>query len=92
MLVHSNDLFYAFGDAGIALFNNGTAVTGDVTSQIQLWDVGTEVNEFPGAGNNQPARGGAGNGDDENGNVQPVNDIFTYPSVNEAIRITIQAQ
>ena len=92
MLVHSNDLFYAFDDDGIALFNNGTAVTGDVTASIQLWDAGTEVNEYPGAGNNQPARGGANSGADENGNVQIVNDSFTYPSVNSSIKVTIQAQ
>ena len=92
MLVHTNDLFFAFEDKGIALFNNGAAVTGDVTSSLELWDAGTEVNEFPGAGNNQPARGGADSGTDENGNVQPVNDGFTYPSVNSAIKVTIQAQ
>ncbi len=92
MLVHTNDLFFAFDDTGIALFNNGTAVIGDVTSSIQLWDAGTEVNEYPGAGNNQPARGGANSGADENGKVRPVNDSFTYPSVNSAIKVTIQAQ
>ena len=92
MLVHSNDLFYAFDDAGLALFNNGTAISGDVTSQIELWDAGTEVNEYPGAGNNQPARGGANSGADEIGNVQIVNDNFTYPAVNAAIKVTIQAQ
>ena len=93
MLVHSNDLFYAFEDAGIALFdNNGNAISGDVTSMIQLWDAGTEVNEYPGAGNNQPARGGANSGADENGNVQIVNDNFTYPSVASAIKVTIEAQ
>ena len=91
MLVHTNDLFYAFDDDGIALFSNGNAVEGDVTSNVQLWDAGTEVNEYPGAGNNQPARGGANSGADENGNVQPVNDNFTYPTVNSAIRVTIQA-
>ncbi len=92
MLVHSNDLFYAFDDNGIALFNNRTAVTGNLTSSIQLWDAGTEVNEYPGAGNNQPARGGADSGVDENGNVQPVNDSFSYPTVSSAIEVTIQAQ
>lgn len=91
MLVHTNDLFYAFGENGIALFQNGSPVTGDVTGNVQLWDAGTEVNEYPGAGNNQPARGGGTTGTDENGNVMPVNDGFTYPPVNQAIKVTITA-
>ena len=93
MLVHTNDLFYAFDDNGIALFdNNDNAISGDITSSIQLWDAGTEVNEYPGAGNNQPARGGSDSGTDENGVVQVVNDDFTYPAVNNSIRITIMPQ
>lgn len=92
MLVHTNDLFFAFDDDGIALFNNGNAVTGDVTSSVQLWDAGTEVNEYPGAGNNQPARGGADSGVDENGTVHLVNDGFSYPSTSSTIKVRIQAQ
>ena len=92
MLVQSNDLFYAFDDSGINLFNNGVAISGDMTSQIKLWDAGTEVNEYPGAGNNQPLRGGAGTGMDENGVVQLVNDGFTYPTINEAIKVSIEIQ
>jgi hypothetical protein len=92
MLVHTNDLFYAFGDAGIALFTNGSAVSGDVTSSLQLWDAGTEVNEYPGAGNNQPARGGAATGTSESNNVMVVNDAFTYPNTASAIKVTISAQ
>jgi len=92
MLVQSNDLFYAFDDTGIALFNGEIPISGDVTSAIKLWDTGTEVNEFPGAGNNQPARGGANSGLDENGVVQVVNDSFTYPPVADAIKVTIELQ
>ncbi len=92
MLIESNDLFYAFDDSGISLFNNGNAISGDMTSQLSLWDAGTEVNEFPGAGNNQPIRGGGGTGADENGNVQMVNDGFSYPSTSEAIKVTIEIQ
>ncbi|MCB0560644.1 MAG: spondin domain-containing protein [Lewinellaceae bacterium] len=92
MLVHTNDLFYAYGEGGLALFNNGMPVNGDITGNIQLWDAGTEVNEYPGAGNHQPARGGGDSGPDENGIVQPVNDAFTYPAVSDAIRVTIEAK
>lgn len=92
MLVESNDLFYTFDDNGIPLFKNGSPVSGDVTQSISLWDAGTEVNEYPGAGMNQPLRGGAMTGADENGNVMMVNDGFIYPSVDEAIKVTIELQ
>lgn len=90
MLVHTNDLFYGFGGDGIALFNNGTAIEGDVTNEILLWDAGTEVNEYPGAGNNQPARGGGDSGPAEGGNVQVVNDGFSYPSVADGIKVNLE--
>jgi len=51
MFVQSNDLFYAPKEEGIALFDaSGKPVAGDITSQILLWDAGTEVNEEPGLG------------------------------------------
>lgn len=90
MLVHTNDLFFGFDQEGIALYQNGNPISGDVTAEISLWDGGTEVNEYPGAGNNQPARGGPDSGQDENGLVQIVNDGFNYPSVENSIRLTIQ--
>ena len=92
MLVQSNDLFYAFADGGIALFTNGIAKTGNVTSLVSLWDAGTEVNEFPGAGNNQPVRGGGNSGPAEGGPVKKVDDGFNYPSVADAIEIKIELQ
>ncbi len=39
----SNDWFYAPNDDGIELFPGGTALEGDITSMIHLWDAGTEV-------------------------------------------------
>ena len=92
MLVQSNDLFYAFADNGIALFSNGVAVTGNMTSQIDLWDASTEVNEYPGAGNNQPVRGGGNSGPNESGVVKNVDDGFSYPAVADAIQVTIEIQ
>jgi hypothetical protein len=48
MFAQSNDLFYAPREEGIALFDaRGKPVAGDITSQILLWDAGTEVNEEP---------------------------------------------
>lgn len=88
MLVHSNDLFYAPSSMGIKLWNGSMPVSGDVTSQIMLWDAGTELNEEPGVGIHQPAR--LNGGVDENGVVKIVNDGFSYPTINKSIKVTIE--
>ena len=93
MYVQSNDLFISPGEAGISLFNNTQPITGDVTSQLQLWDAGTEVNEEPGVGLNQPIRqSGANTGPVENGMVKLVNDGFTYSALTDIIRVTVTPQ
>lgn len=91
MFVKSNDLFYAPNDTGIALYDgNGNATTGNITSQIKLWDAGTEVNETPGMGSNQPMnQTGPNTGVTENGNVHMVNDSFTYPATEDIISVMI---
>ncbi|WP_300600548.1 spondin domain-containing protein [Niabella sp.] len=46
----SNDLFFAPENPGIKLYNDdGSAITGDVSAQVKLWDNGTRVNQAPGA-------------------------------------------
>ncbi len=56
MLVQSNDLFIA-PSAPIPLFDsNGPLGERDVTSQLRLWDAGTERNQAPGAGPDQAPR------------------------------------
>lgn len=93
MLGQSNDLFFAYGEDGFPLFTNGVPASGDITNGIQLWDAGTEVNEYPGAGNNQaPRQEGPNTGPAENGVVQPVNDGFSYPAANQAIQVRIEAK
>ena len=94
MFVQSNDLFYSPDGMGINLFDSSNnPVTGDVTSMFQLWDAGTEKNEKPGFGANQaPRQSGANTGEDENGNVINVNDGFSYPSVSDVIKVTIEMQ
>ena len=91
MFVQSNDLFYGPDGAGIALFNaDGTPVAGDVTSQVMLWDAGTEINQAPGFGPDQaPRQAGPNTGADENGPVQLVADGFSYPDTAGVIRVTI---
>ena len=56
MLAESNDLILATGEDGIDLIEASRRIDGDATYAIGLWDAGTEVNEFPGAGPNQPLR------------------------------------
>ncbi len=90
MFVKSNDLFIAPSDAGLALYDGDMPLTGNITSMLNLWDAGTEVNEEPGSGPNQPMSQSAPNtGMDENGVVHLVNDGFTYPALNEVIKATI---
>ena len=69
MLVQSNDIFAGPGAAGIPLFDsNGTPISGDITDQLPLWDVGSEMNEAPGMGPNQaPRQSGPNMGASEGG-------------------------
>ncbi len=94
MFGQSNDLFYSAGTKGIELFDaKGNPVSGDVTSQIVLWDAGTEVNEEPGSGANQAPRQAAPNtGPAEHGTVKEISrvrDGFVYPKTTDVLRITI---
>ncbi|ODR80286.1 hypothetical protein BG842_05805 [Haladaptatus sp. W1] len=96
MFVPSNDLFFAPGGIGIPLFRSGNPISGNVTSQVLLWDAGTERNEQPGTGPNQAPRQSAPNtGPDENAPVQRisrVDDGFQYPAVADVIRVTVQSR
>ncbi|HEY3215280.1 MAG TPA: spondin domain-containing protein [Candidatus Eisenbacteria bacterium] len=87
----SNDLFFAPKEAGIALFDKaGEPMSADVTSQLVLWDTGTEVNQEPGFGPDQAPRQSAPNtGASERKPVMPVKDAFSYPPVAQVIKVTI---
>lgn len=92
MFIQSNDLFLGPDINGIPLFDSaGDPVLGDVTDQVLLWDAGTELNEQPGVGMNQaPRQSGPDTGDaDTDDIVRIVDDAFTYPAVNEVIRVTL---
>lgn len=93
MFVQSNDWIYSFGEAGIALYNDdGTKITGDVTSQVNLYDVGTEEDQEPGTGSNQaPRQSGPDTGpEDDNSNVRIVDDAG-LPDADEVIRVTLSS-
>jgi hypothetical protein len=94
MLVQSNDFFVAPSSAsGIALFDAaGSPVGGDVTSQLALWNAGTEVDQAPGAGSDQAPRQAAPNtGEDEGGMVVQVSDE-AWPGVDQLVVVTITVQ
>lgn len=87
MYGHSNDLFFAPENPGIALYNaDGTPVTGDVSAQVKLWDNGTRVNVKPGPSIEHP-------GIAENGKVTMVNGSDsqgnTYPAVSEMMQLKL---
>lgn len=51
MLGQSNDWFFGPGPAGIALYDaQGNPRSGDVTSEVSLWDAGTEIDQEPAVG------------------------------------------
>lgn len=93
MFGQSNDLFYAPNESGIALFKDGKPISGNISSQIILWDGGTEVNEEPGIGPNQaPRQKDPNTGKAENGvvkNIKNIKDGFTYPKTTSVMKVTI---
>ena len=89
MMGQSNDWFYAPAESGIELFKNGKAISGDITSQIMMWDAGTEVDQEPGIGPDQGPRQKAPNtGKAENGVVRKVQDGYSQAS--SVMRVTIK--
>lgn len=91
MMGQSNDWFYSPGEAGIELFKDGKAVSGDITSQIMMWNAGTEVDQEPGIGSEQgPRQKGPDTGKAENGVVQKVQDGKAYSQAINVMRVTIK--
>lgn len=93
MFVQSNDLFYAPAPQGLALYDeNGPPRSADLTAEIMLWDAGTEVNQEPGSGTDQaPRQAGPNTGAAEDGPVQLVEDMYTYPQVADHIQVTLRS-
>lgn len=71
MFVQSNDWFVAFNNAGVALFDAaGRPISGtDASTQLYLYDAGTEADETVGMGMNQPMRQAATNTGDADANT-----------------------
>ena len=91
MFVQSNDWFFATGSTGLALYDgSGNQITGDVTSELNLYDAGTEMDQEAGVGDNQaPRQSGADTGPmDSNSNVRMVSESG-LPADNEVIKATL---
>ena len=93
MFVQSNDKFYAPAGQGIELFrSDGRPVVGNLTSEVRLYDAGTEADEEPGVGRDQaPRQGGPNKGAGKNLAVGEARDAFTYPPAQEVIEVTLKA-
>ncbi|QGY45386.1 hypothetical protein GM418_17410 [Maribellus comscasis] len=83
MLGASNDVFFSTGDKGIKL-SNGVSEK-DITHLVELYDAGTEVNEYPGA---------KGPEDSEEASIvqllENVDDGFWWPTAAQVIKVTIK--
>lgn len=79
MLGASNDIFFSTGDEGIKLSNGAAKI--ELTHFIELYDAGTEVNEYPGAQTQANTV--------ENGNVRRLNDGLPWPKASQVIKVTI---
>jgi hypothetical protein len=95
MLAQSNDGFLAPNEYGIALFDMGAPVSGDVTDQVYYWDLGTERNEPIGQGMYQAPRQSAPNsgpaGDGMVRLASELGDNMNYPTADELVAVTITA-
>ena len=95
MLAQSNDGFLAPNEYGIALYDMGEPVSGDVTDQVYYWDLGSERNEPIGQGMYQAPRQAAPNsGPAGDGIVRLASDLddnYSYPTAAELVVVTLTA-
>lgn len=86
----SNDLFFAPENPGIMLYSeDGMPVTGDVSSQVKLWDNGTRVNQAPGNAVTHP-----GTAEASPKNVKAVNGMddfgHTYLPASQLMKVSLK--
>jgi hypothetical protein len=104
MLGQSNDWIFATPPGGIELYQGGYPISGDFTSSVALWDVGTEADEEPGVGShtgpNQASSldgPGAPDSDPNVRKVQPLTRLadgtsFNVPPTASMIRVTVRSE
>ncbi|NVB83403.1 MAG: hypothetical protein HOV81_33835 [Kofleriaceae bacterium] len=99
MLRESNDWFFAPGPDGIPLYQDGVAVSGDVTQFVKLWDAGTEADQEPFVGDATGVKQLMRNQGDPDPNnivreVPPMVQLtsgatFNLPAMQRMIRVTL---
>lgn len=82
MFGYSNDWFYANENEISANMN------GDLTAKTALFDDGTGVDQYPGAGNKQALFGGTPAPEDQN--IMKVGNSFPVPQVSSVLKVTYQ--
>ncbi|HAY3552589.1 spondin domain-containing protein [Elizabethkingia meningoseptica] len=82
MFGYSNDWFYANENEISA------NMKGDLTAKTALFDDGTGVDQYPGAGNKQALFGGTPAPEDQN--IMKVGNSFPVPQVSSVIKVTYQ--
>jgi hypothetical protein len=94
MFVQSNDLIVAPSGGGLDLFPGGTALSGNATASLAMYDVGTEMNQWPGVGPDQAPRQTAPDtgAADADVTIRLVDDGFAYPAVARVIELTVTPQ
>ena len=87
MYGNSKDLFFAPVNPGIMLYdNNGNAITGDVSSQVKLWDNGTIINSNPA----NPATGQTTGTEDKNvTEIAGSDGTYNYPAASDMMKLTL---
>ncbi len=92
MYVPSNDLLVGTPPGGIHMWDaHGQPRAGDITRFLRLWDAGTEENQLPGTGSNQPLRQSDLNmgPSDPDPMVRVVADRYTYPSIRDLVLVMV---
>jgi hypothetical protein len=84
MFGYSNDWFFSFGDESILASANG-----DFSDKIMIWDDGTAVSQYPGAGVDQAAFGGDPASNPESDPIHKVDNTFPVPDAEQIIKVTI---
>lgn len=82
MFGYSNDWFYA-NDAMIP-----ASFKGDVTEKTALYDDGTVVSQYPGAGNAQGLF--TGKPEKEDKNIMKIDNMFPVPTINMVLKVIIK--
>lgn len=82
MFMSSNDWFYANSET------IPSRTKGDITNKVALYDSGTAVNQYPGAGNSQHIFGGTPATDDQT--ITVVGNTYPVPAVSNMIKVTLR--